>query len=113
MLPKQNRLKKKQDFEKVFKRGKGFVEKFILVKTIGNSIKDSRFGFIVSRKVSKRATTRNKIRRKLREIVKLKLTKVKKGQDVILVIAPKFKSNSLPELDGLVERAFKKAKIFK
>ena len=69
MLKKINRLKKKKDFEKVLRGGKGFKEDFLLFKTIKNNLKTSRFGFIISQKVSKKATVRNKLKRKLSGLI--------------------------------------------
>ena len=70
MLPKKNRLKNKKDFERVFKQGKGFKEDFLFFKITKNNLKENRFGFIVSLKVSKKAVLRNKVKRRLREIIK-------------------------------------------
>ena len=50
-----NPKKKKKDFEKAFKNGKFFKENFLILKTTENNIKEDRFGFIVSQKVSKKA----------------------------------------------------------
>ena len=38
MLPKENRLKKKKDFEKVFKEGQGFKEDFLFLKVVKNNL---------------------------------------------------------------------------
>ena len=46
----------------------------------------SRFGLVVSTKVDKRAVIRNRIRRQVREIIRLKLAKIKPGFDVMIVL---------------------------
>jgi len=51
MLKKENRLKKKKDFEKVFKEGKSFKNNFLIVKINENNLNFPRFGFVVSKKV--------------------------------------------------------------
>ena len=71
MLAKENRLRKERDFEAVFRNGKTFKEGFLVLKTIKNNLDTNRFGFIISQKVSKKATVRNKIKRKLREVIRL------------------------------------------
>lgn len=111
MLPKQNRLKKKKDFEKVFKEGQGFKEDFLFLKFAKNNLKKSRFGFIVSKKFSKKATLRNKIKRKLREIIKMKLAKIKEGFDIILVINPGLEQKDFWEMEEAVNRILAKAKV--
>jgi ribonuclease P protein component len=70
MLLKENRLKKKKDFERVFSQGRNLKGDFLFFKTINNKLEDNRIGFIVSKKVSKKAVERNKIKRRLREILR-------------------------------------------
>jgi len=113
MLPKVNRLRKKKNFEQIFRKGKEFKEKFLFIKAIENNLKESRFSFIVSRKVSKKATIRNKIRRKMREEIRSRLPFIKKGFDIILIFSPKGKSQDFREMTGLIDKLFQKAKIFK
>lgn len=48
----------------------------------------SRFGFIISTKISKRAVVRNRIKRIFSDYIRLNLDKIKKGQDVIFLIKP-------------------------
>lgn len=93
MLPKVNSLKKKKDFEKVFKEGQSFKESFLYLKIKKNNLKSSRFGFVVSKKISKKATIRNKIKRRLREITRIKLPFIKKGIDGVIIVASGFEVN--------------------
>lgn len=113
MLPIQSRLKKKKDFEKVFKKGKGFKEDFLFLKIVPNNQEVSRFGFIVSRKVSKKAIVRNKIKRRLRELVRGTLSQIKPGVDGVIVVLPDFTDRNLEETKQTINRLFEKAKIYK
>jgi len=112
MLAKRNRLKRKRDFERVFKKGQGFKQGFLYLKIKENSLKSSRFGFIVSKKFSPKATIRNKIKRRLRELVKIKLPEIKKGIDAIIVVMPGAE-NEFQKLRDTLDKLFKKAKIIK
>ena len=69
-LNKKNRLKKKRDFEDVFKRGKAVKGSFLFIKYRKNELGLARLGFVVSIKVAKKAVERNKIRRILSEAVR-------------------------------------------
>lgn len=113
MLPKENRLKKKKDIERVFKKGMSFKEDFLILKMVKNNLKKSRFAFIVSQKVSKKATLRNKIKRRLRELVRLKLKKIKGGLDFIFLTTPGIKEKDFWELDKTINKLFQKTKCFK
>ena len=111
MLPKENRLKKNKDFEKVFKEGKGFKEDLLVLKKVKNNLKSSRFGFVVSKTFFKKATLRNKIKRRLRELVRIKLNEIKKGIDVVIIAKPGLETKDFQEIKEIVNKLFKKAKI--
>lgn len=113
MLPQKNRLRKKKEIDNVFKNGKGFKEDFLILKIKKNRLKNSRFAFIVSRKVSKKANVRNKIRRRLRELVKFKIKRTEEGTDVILIAVPGLEEKDFWEVEETVNKLFNKAKICK
>jgi len=111
MLPKENRLKKKKDFDQVFKQGKSFKEDFLFLKTKKNKLKEPRFGFIVSTKISKKAVVRNKIKRRLREIAKGSLVRLRPGLDVVLVAQKGIEEKEFAEIKEVCEKLFRKANI--
>jgi len=111
MIPISNRLKKKKDFESVFKNGQGCKEDFLYLKFFKNSRDISRFGFIVSKKFSNKAVIRNKIRRRLRSLVNLVLPKIKKGIDVVIIVRPGLDITDFWELEDKINKLFKKAGI--
>lgn len=113
MLKKTNRIKNKKDFEKIFKKGKGFKEDFLILKIVENNLKTSRFGIIVSQKVSKKATIRNKLKRRLGELIRINLNKIKKGIDGALIALPGLETKDFWELEEVIKKIFKKAGILK
>ena len=113
MLPAPNRLKKKLEIEAVFKKGRKLKEDFLILIAAQNGLDRPRFGFVVSAKVSKKATLRNKLRRCLRELVRLRLKKIENGLDMILIAAPGLEAKDYWEIEGVINRLFQKAKILK
>jgi ribonuclease P protein component len=113
MLPKNYRLKKKKDFERVFKRGKGLGENFLILKFVNNNLGVLRIGFVVGQKVSKKATLRNKVKRRLREVVRANLAKLKSGYDLVFLTKKGIEEKSFREIKEMVEELFRKAKLFK
>lgn len=81
-LNKKNRLKNKRDFEDVFKKGRAVKGSFLFIKYKKNESGVSRFGFVVSAKIAKKAVERNKIRRILSEGVRNKISDFG-GYDII------------------------------
>jgi len=113
MLPKPHRLKKENDFKKTLKKGKACKEGFLFLKRIKNNLEASRFGFVVSVSVSKKATVRNKIKRKLREITRKKLSKIKEGNDVVIIVQPEFRKSDIPKIENNLIQLYKKAGLIK
>lgn len=109
MLPKVNRLKKKKDFERVFREGKGFKEDFLFLKVAVNDLKNSRFGFVASKNFSPKASLRNKIKRRLRELVRLRLKRIQKGKDCVLVACFGLENKDFWETEETMEKLFRRA----
>jgi len=109
MLPRSNRLKKNKDFERVFKEGRLFGEDFLILKTVPNGLKNSRFGFIVSLKVSKKAVLRNKIKRWLKAAIFSHLKngdKRQKPADIIIIVKPGTKVKGFQEIKQTISKIF-------
>ncbi len=109
MLPKANRLKKSKDFEQVFKKGRFFKENFLSLKVVPNSFKNSRFGFVVSQKVSKKAVIRNKIKRWLRAAILLRIKKIEitqKPMDIIIIVNSGSKIKNFQEIKETINKIF-------
>lgn len=111
MLPEKNRLKKRKDFERVLRYGKGIKEDFLFLKIIENKLQNSRFGFVVSQKISKKAVVRNALKRRLREVVRLNLPKIEKGLDGVFLTRPGLEQKDFHGLEIIINKLLKKANI--
>jgi len=85
MLSKINRLTREVDFALVKAKGIVFQEKDFALAVMNRGAGDSRFGFVISTRISKKANKRNKAKRILREVVQKTLPDLKKGYDVIFL----------------------------
>jgi len=114
MLPEANRLKKEKDFERAFKKGKSYNQSFLFLKVFDSQDeRQSRFGFVVSTKVSKKAVVRNKLKRQMREIVRERIEDIKKGQDVIVVTQPGIETQTFHQLKQNLLQLLKEADLIK
>lgn len=111
MLPKANRLTKKKDFDAVFKNGGSIKNDFLICKVLKNQLTKSRFGFVVSKKISNTATVRNKIKRRLRKAVANELGRVKVSADVVIITLPGIEKKEFSALQEAVSGVFKGAKL--
>lgn len=108
-LNKKNRLKKKKDFEGVFKEGKGVKGNFLFAKYLKNDLDFSRFAFIVSSKVSRKAVVRNRIRRVLSDISRARLKELS-PVDVILIADKRITESPRDKIEQDLESIFRKIK---
>ncbi|MDD4607180.1 MAG: ribonuclease P protein component [Patescibacteria group bacterium] len=111
MLAKPFRLTKRKDFENIWQKGKGRLDQFLGIKFLANDLENSRFAFIVSLKISKKAVQRNKVKRQLREIIRLNLDKIKPGYDIIINTRPGILKLTYQELDQTLIDLLKKLKL--
>lgn len=79
------RLKKRKQFVRVMDKGRKLISSGLILLYAPNELTENRIGFTVTKKVGN-AVTRNRIRRRLREVVRLGLPRFKKtGYDFVLI----------------------------
>ena len=83
MIKREQRLRRKSDFEALRKRGISRTHPLLVLRAIPNALPYTRFGFIVSRRVAAHAVDRNRVRRRLREIARG--APVKSGWDLLFI----------------------------
>lgn len=84
MLPKENRLKKRNDFKKIHQQGKSILKGKLILRFLPAEGRNL-IGIIVSKKVSKKAVVRNKIKRRIRSILRDNIEKIPKGYNIIFI----------------------------
>lgn len=108
MLSKQYRLKKRSDFQEVWRLGTKAKGQLIIMRAHQTSNECPRFAFIVSKKVSKKAVIRNRIKRTITEVVRQNISSVKGGYDVIVVALPQIAGTSSIKIKEDVLNTIKK-----
>lgn len=113
MLAKQNRLSLRKELHRIQKEGKIF--HFPLFSLLaGQRLEangESRFGFIVSNKIHKKATKRNRVKRLLREAVQMMLPEMEPGFDIVFLARKKILEQDWQAIKAAVEVAFREARI--
>ena len=83
----------------------------LLLKYKKNNYSVSRFGFVVSTKISKKATERNLIKRRLRAIVQKERANIVPGYDIVMLTRPPIRSLSFSALQELVDGGLRRSKL--
>ena len=111
MLKKQNRLRGEKDFEKIIKKGERFWDIFLFLKVIKNNLRIVRVGLVISRKVSKKAVVRNKIKRQMRAILRSFLSTLKGGGSLIFIAKKSLLDSNYHELERDIRTLLSKSKL--
>lgn len=112
MLATKHRIKG-NEITRIKKRGRLYESRlFGVIVLKRRDKKDSRFGFIISKKVSKLATERNRVKRALYEALRHNLKYIKKGSDMIFLVKPGISKKSTQEIMREVEQFLRKRNLF-
>lgn len=79
MLPQHERLKRRIDFETLRQKGKRLNRRSLSLVVIKTSEAERKAGFIVTKRLSKKAVTRNRIKRQMRAAYLLHRSHLKQG----------------------------------
>lgn len=75
---------------------------------------DSRFAVVVSKKVLKSAVGRNRVRRRLYEVIRHELPKLKSSHDaVVMVFSAEVRSMPHQQLRGVITQLLAQASLYK
>lgn len=103
MFSKENRLQPDWLIDKIKHRGRRIQNQFFRLQ-IGKKIsKETRFAVIVSLKVSKLATKRNFLKRKIRTVCQELLPRFKNGNDIVISASPRSLKLSQKEIKKELE----------
>ncbi|MDI3548524.1 MAG: ribonuclease protein component [Halanaerobiales bacterium] len=103
-------LKKNRDFKRVYSRGRSCANHNLVLYYFPNNLDKNRVGFSISKKIGK-AVVRNKLRRRLREIIRLK-NNLKEGYDLIFIARKPVVKLDYHDLEKNVINLLKKAGIW-
>jgi ribonuclease P protein component len=103
-------LTRPADFATLQRDGSGRADRYLSVRLVRNGLGRTRFGFSTSRKLGT-AVVRNRIRRRLRVIVRDATPRLERGWDILVVARPTCAEASHQELAGSIERLFARAGI--
>ena len=104
MLPSSHRLRRSADIGRARQNGRRWQHPLLVLYVIGqpqDSLSVCRFAFVAGRHVG-RATVRNRVKRRVREIVRRHLDTIEPGHDCLLVARPALIAADSAELERVV-----------
>ena len=107
-MRRELRLRRRRDFDAVMRRGRAWSNDLLVLRTLANGLDHNRWGFVTSRRLGK-AVVRNKVRRRLREAVRVLSTKP--GWDVALSARVPAAGATFQEISRAVAELLRKAGV--
>lgn len=115
MLSKDHRFHGHGSLRYVYRNGQAIRSHLITIKVVNNPHrKHSRFAVVVSKKVHKSAVGRNRMRRRIYEVVRAELPSFRPAHDVaIMVFSGELISLPYDELVTTLKQLFEQAGLYK
>ncbi|HHY41697.1 MAG TPA: ribonuclease P protein component [Thermoanaerobacterales bacterium] len=110
-MKKSLRLTKNYEFIKVYKTGRRLSSLFFTMYIKKNELNFSRLGVSVSKKVGK-SVVRNKIKRRIKEIVRLNYDYIKQGYDIVVSAKPSSVQLDFKAMEKELIRLMKRGRIY-
>jgi ribonuclease P protein component len=113
VLPAANRLRSKRDFKLAYNRGRSYVHPMLVLYVRPTREGACRIGFSISKKLGG-AVERNRIKRRLREVMRGhlgQLAKLRPARDVVLVGRSRLKDASFESIESAVSDVLGRAKL--
>lgn len=115
MLSNAHRFHGPNSLRYVYKNGQTVHSRLFTIKHVVNSRREApRFAVVVSKKVHKSAVGRNRIRRRLYEIIRYQLPRLHPDRDVVvIVVSGEVLGLPFGEMTTMIEQLFSEAGLYK
>lgn len=105
-------LRKTIEFTQVYKNGKSYANRYLVMYIIENQLEKNRLGISVSKKVGN-SVVRHRVTRLIRESYRLNEDKFSKGYDIVVVARATAKDKQYKEIESALLHVGKIHKIVK
>ena len=92
-------IMKNRDFQTVYKKGKSYANKYLVMYLLKNNTEENRLGISVSKKVGN-SIVRHRITRLIRESYRLQRDNFQNGYDIVIVARTVSKDKNYKEIES-------------
>ncbi|MDQ0339277.1 ribonuclease P protein component [Caldalkalibacillus uzonensis] len=111
-MHKQYRLRKNQEFARVYRDGKSVANRQLVLFYLPNeSVRHFRLGVSVSKKLG-RAVVRNRMKRLVKEAVRHQAVHIKQGYDLVIIVRKGALDADFKRLSKSFTHLLKKGKLY-
>lgn len=108
MLKRINRIGTKKEFEEVKEKGRAYQAPLLAMIIFKKEDEEKKFGLVVSKRISKKAIIRNKIRRAVYEAIRGQLGKISSGVRGIVLVRTAIVGREVEEIEREIGEIIKK-----
>ena len=104
------RLKAESDVQRVWQQGRAFAHPLVILRVRANGLDHSRAAFVAGKKIGN-AVTRNRAKRRLRQIVRTRFLQIPAGYDFVLIARGNITNARFTDIEQAVEQVLKRAQL--
>lgn len=109
-MKRRYRVRENSRFREVRRLGEAFSDRLLVMCALPNHLPYSRFGFSVSKRIGN-AVTRNRIKRRLREAIRLRMDTIKPGWDLVFIARQPIRDADYHQMDAACSRLLDQAHL--
>ena len=109
-MKRRFRVRDNRQFQEIRRHGKSYSNRLAVLCVLKNSLPYSRFGFSVGGRIGN-AVARNRVKRRMREAVRLHMTRIQPGWDCVLIARNPIRDAKYGEVDRACARLFRRASL--
>jgi ribonuclease P protein component len=109
-VKRRYRVREDRRFREIRQGGRSVACDVLVLCALANDLPYSRFGFAVSSRIGN-AVVRNRIKRRLREIMRLRMATIRPGCDIILIARKPIRSAEYHQLETACARLLRRAQL--
>lgn len=106
------RIQENERFQEIRQQGKSYSSELLVICVLPNALPYSRFGFTINVRLGG-AVVRNRLKRRLREAIRLRLTMIKAGWDVVVIARRPVLCVDYHQMDAACARLLRRAHLLR
>jgi len=110
-VKRRYRLRSNRQFQEVRRKGESTGNQLLVLCYRPNNLDHSRFGISVSKRIGN-AVTRNLVKRRLREALRIRIDTIRPGWDLVFIARNPIRDADYHQMDDACARLIRRAQLF-
>jgi ribonuclease P protein component len=103
-------VRENRRFQQIRQQGRAYTNELAVACVLANQLEYSRFGFAVNSRIGP-AVVRNRIKRRLREAVRLQMDRIPPGWDIIFIARRPIRNADYHQMEAACARLLRRAHL--